>query len=230
MKARIYGLILLALFYAQTIAAQVTHQNVFDTIPFIMEHHNNRLKAFAQEPMKTGQIIFLGNSITEGGNWMQLFPNQDVINRGIGGDVAHGILQRMDEIIQRQPSKLFLLIGINDIGKDIPEAVIADNIGKIVDRLKKESPNTAIIVQSILPVNPEYPNFPQHYDKQFRVLMTNQLIYKVCKDKEVRFVNLFPYFLDDRQRLKSELTGDGLHLNAKGYELWVEILKVEGLM
>lgn len=230
MKIRIFYAALITLFWIQALSAQVTHQNVFDTIPFIMEHHNNRIRQFEQEPMKTGQIIFLGNSITEGGNWHQLFPNHDVVNRGIGGDIAHGILRRMDEIIQRKPSKLFLLIGINDIGKDIPEAVIADNIGKIISRLKKESPKTEIIVQSILPVNSEYPKFPQHYDKQFRVLMTNQLIYKVCKDQEVRFVNLFPYFLDDRQRLKSELTGDGLHLNAEGYKLWVEILKSEGLM
>lgn len=230
MKTRVSCAVLVALFSFQKLSAQVTHQNVFDTIPFIMEHHNNRLKQFEQEPMKTGQIIFLGNSITEGGNWHQLFPNHDVVNRGIGGDIAHGILRRMDEIIQRQPSKIFLLIGINDIGKDIPEAVIADNIGKIVSRIKKESTSTEIIVQSILPVNPEYPKFPQHYDKQFRVLMTNQLIYKVCKDQDVRFLNLFPYFLDNRQRLKSELTGDGLHLNAEGYQLWVEILKSEGLM
>lgn len=230
MKVRIFYAGLITLFSVQALSAQVTHQNVFDTIPFIMEHHNNRLKQFEQEPMKTGQIIFLGNSITEGGNWHQLFPNHNVVNRGIGGDIAHGILRRMDEIIKRQPSKLFLLIGINDIGKDIPEAVIADNISKIISRLKKESPKTEIIVQSILPINPEYPKFPQHYDKQFRVLMTNQLIYKVCKDQDVRFLNLFPYFLDNRQRLKSELTGDGLHLNAEGYGLWVEILKSEGLM
>lgn len=230
MKVRIFYAALITLFSVQVLSAQVTHQNVFDTIPFIMEHHNNRLRQFEQEPIKTGQIIFLGNSITEGGNWHQLFPNHDVVNRGIGGDIAHGILRRMDEIIQRKPSKLFLLIGINDIGKDIPEAVIADNIGKIISRLKKESPKTEIIVQSILPVNPEYPKFPQHYDKQFRVLMTNQLIYKVCRDHDVRFLNLFPYFLDNRQRLKSELTVDGLHLNAEGYKLWVEILKSEGLM
>jgi len=212
------------------LSAQVTHQNVFDTIPYIMEHHNNRLKQFAQEPMQSGQIIFLGNSITEGGNWKAFFPNEDVLNRGIGGDITFGIINRLDEIIQRQPSKLFLLIGVNDIGQDIPEAVIADNIRRILSRLKAESPSTDITVQSILPVNPEIPGFPQHYDKQYRVLMTNQLIFKTCEDQEVRFLNLFPYFLDGRQRLKAEFTGDGLHLNARGYQLWVDILKREGLM
>ena len=230
MKVR--GFVLLLLFVAQTqiVRAQITHQNVFDTIPFIMDHHNNRLNQFAQEPMKSGQIIFLGNSITEGGKWQEYFPDDDILNRGIGGDIAHGVLNRLDEIVERKPSKVFLLIGVNDIGKDIPEAVIAENIRKIIERLKLETPGTDIIVQSILPVNPEYPNFPQHYDKQYRVLMTNQLIFKVCKENRVRFLNLFPFFLDSRQRLKAELTTDGLHLNEAGYRLWVQILTSEKLM
>lgn len=230
MKVRITLLVLFSISSLQFSQAQVTHQNVFDTIPFIMDHHNKRLKQFASEPMKQGQIIFLGNSITEGGQWPDYFPKEAVLNRGIGGDIAHGILRRLDEIIERKPSKLFLLIGINDIGMDIPEAVIAENIAKIVRSIQAESPDTDITVQSILPVNPEHPGFPQHYDKQYRVLMANQLIYKVCVDNKVRFLNLFPYFLDNRQRLKTELTGDGLHLNADGYKLWVEILKREGLM
>ncbi len=230
MKLKSLLILALNVFWFNSLSAQVTHQRVFDTVPYIMDHHNNRLKVFAQEPMKTGQTIFLGNSITEGGQWQEYFPNEDVLNRGIGGDIAHGVLKRLDEIIERKPEKLFLLIGINDIGMDIPEAVIADNIRKIVSKLQEESPKTEITVQSILPVNPEYPGFPQHYDKQYRVLMSNQLIFKICDDLHVRFLNLFPFFLDDRQRLKAELTNDGLHLNEAGYKVWIEILRKEGLM
>ena len=210
--------------------AQITHQRVFDTVPYIMHHHQNRLKQFEKDPMSTGQIIFLGNSITEGGQWQAYFPDSKVLNRGIGGDISFGIINRLSEITERKPNKLFLLIGINDIGMDIPEAVIANNIAKIIQRIQSESPRTRIIVQSILPVNPEFDGFPQHYDKQYRVLMTNQLLFKVCAEHEVEFLNLFPFFLDNRQRLKSELTYDGLHLNEAGYALWVKILKSEGLM
>lgn len=207
--------------YAQT----VTHQRVFDTIPYIMHHHKNRLALFDKEPMNTGNILFLGNSITEGGDWPALTGAAGAINRGIGGDIAYGVLKRLDEIIERKPSKLFLMIGINDIGMDIPDAVIADNVSKIISRVQSESPSTNIFLQSILPVNPEYPGFPQHYDKQYHVLMTNQLLSKVAVDLEVTFINLFPFFLDDRQRLNKSLTYDGLHLNDEGYKLWVKLLK-----
>ena len=117
------------------------------------------------------------------------------------------------------------MIGINDIGMDIPDPVIADNVKKIIIRIKSESPDTQIHLQSILPVNPEFPGFPQHYDKQQHILMTNQLLYKVASETDVTFINLFPFFLDSRQRLQEELTYDGLHLNRKGYDLWVKYLK-----
>lgn len=217
---------------ARPVRAQqkVTHQNVFDTIPFIMDHHKRRLEKFSKEPMTTEKILFLGNSITEGGPWAELLGDPTVVNRGIGGDFSYGILNRLGEVIQRRPSKLFLLIGVNDIGNDIPDAVIADNVKKIVGRLQKETPETTIYIQSILPVNPEYPGFPQHYDKQYHILMTNQLLYKVALETNVIFVNLFPLFLDDRQRLDATLTGDGLHLNRKGYEIWVKHLREMGYL
>ena len=88
------------------------------------------MEKFKSEPMVTGKIVFLGNSITEMGDWKKLTGDSTVINRGIGGDITFGILQRLDEVLNRKPSKIFLLIGINDIGKDIPPAVIADNIKK----------------------------------------------------------------------------------------------------
>ena len=211
-------------------AQPVTHQRVFDTVPYIPEHHEKRLMIFRDEPMTTGGLIFLGNSITEGGDWSRLLSREDVLNRGIGGDITYGLLERLDDIIRRQPDKLFVMIGINDIGKDIPDAIIAENVRKLIRTVKEGSPQTTIIIQSILPVNPEYPGFPQHYDKQLHVLMTNQLLEKAAAMEDAVFLNLFPFFLDERQRLDQELTTDGLHLNDAGYLRWSEILKQSGLL
>ena len=122
----------------------VTNQRVYDTIPFIPEHTTDRLAQFQKEPVTTGHIIFLGNSITEMGNWKKVLNDTTVINRGIGGDITYGILRRLKDITDRQPSKLFILCGINDIGKDIPDAVIADNMMKIVGRVHAACPQTKI--------------------------------------------------------------------------------------
>lgn len=204
--------------------AQITNQRLFDTIPFIPDHNARRMSIFANEPFSTGQVVFLGNSITEGGPWATLIKNYSVLNRGIGGDITFGVLQRLDEVIKRQPIKLFVLIGINDIGKDIPDAVIADNCRKIVERVQKGSPKTEIFLQSILPVNPTIKNFPQHYDKQDHITATNQLLKHVAVNANVKFIDLHPLFLDDKKLLDPRYTNDGLHLTQAAYEAWVKFL------
>jgi len=180
---------------------------------------------FEKEPVVPGRIIFLGNSITQIGDWKKLLNDSTVINRGIAGDVTFGVLKRLDDVTRRQPSKLFLLIGINDIGKDIPDAVIADNIRKIITRIHNESPSTTIYLQSILPVNPDIKGFPQHYDKNEHVISTNILLKKVADDTHVQFVDTYTFFCDENKKLKKEFTIEGLHINLQGYEAWVAFLK-----
>src|SRR5215469_2048183 len=90
----------------------VTNQKLFDTIGFVPEYYPQRVAIFEKEPVVTGRIIFLGNSITQFGDWKKLLNDSTVINRGIGGDITFGVLKRLDDVIKRQPSKLFLLIGI----------------------------------------------------------------------------------------------------------------------
>src|SRR6476646_8564461 len=195
---------------------KATNQRLFDTVGFVPEYYPLRVATFEKEPVVPGRIIFLGNSITQIGDWKKLLNDSTVINRGIAGDITFGVLKRLDDVTRRQPSKLFMLIGINDIGKDIPDAVIADNIRKIIVRVQAESPSTKIYVQSILPVNPDVPNFPQHYDKQEHILSTNKLIKKVAQESTCAYINIHDLFTDKKGRLDEKYTKDGLHLTAEG--------------
>lgn len=233
MKLQITAFII-CIFFSLVSKAQtsVTNQRLSDTIGFLPEYYPQRVAVFEKEPIVPGGIIFLGNSITQLGNWKKLLNDSTAINRGIGGDITFGVLKRLNDVIKRQPSKLFLLIGINDIGKDIPDAVIADNIRKIILRLQTESPSTKIYVQSILPVNPDVPNFPQHYDKQEHVLNTNKLIEKVTMDTHCTFVNIHDLFTDKQGKLDAKYTMDGLHLTPSGggYEKWVAFLREQGYL
>ncbi|MDO1445073.1 GDSL-type esterase/lipase family protein [Rhodocytophaga aerolata] len=208
----------------------VTNQRLYDTIPNMPAHYEKRVALFEKEPVKTGRIIFLGNSITEGGKWAQLTGDTTIINRGISGDITFGVLRRLDDITKRQPAKLFILIGINDIGMDIPDDVIADNYRKIIQAVQKKSPATKIYVQSLLPLNPDVKNFPQHYDKQEHVLKANQLIKKVAAETKAQFIDIFSLFLDSQKRLDARYTYDGLHLNQAGYERWAKHLKQKGYL
>jgi lysophospholipase L1-like esterase len=209
-----------------------TNQNLFDTIPFIPEHGQKRMESFRLEPIVFGRIIFLGNSITEMGDWKKLSGDSTVLNRGIGGDITFGVLKRLEEVLNRKPSKIFLLIGINDIGKDIPPAVIAGNIKKIIRRIHLESPTTKIILQNLLPVNPGINAFPQHYDKQQKIVETNKLLIAVANETNVPLVDLNRLFRDKAGNLLEKYTNDGLHLNpeGEGYKIWVDQLKSKGYL
>ena len=211
-------------------AQSVTNQNVFDTIPFIPEHTPQRLAQFAKEPIVPGRIIFLGNSITEMGNWKGVLNDTTVINRGIGGDITYGILKRLKDITDRMPSKVFLLIGINDIGKDIPDVVIADNYLKIVREIHKKCPQAVIYAQSVLPLNPTMPRFPQHYDKEEHVLALNKLLKANAKEGNYTFVDIFHLFVDADGRLNSQYSYEGLHLKPPAYVIWVDYLKKQGYL
>ena len=212
-------------FFTHYAFSQVTNQRLFDTVGFVPEHYPLRIAQFEKEPFATGGIIFLGNSITEIGDWKKLIGDSTAVNRGIGGDITFGVLKRLDEIIKRRPRKLFILIGINDIGKDIPDDVIADNVRKIISRVHDQCPKTAIYLQSILPVNPLVPNFPQHYDKQEHILSTNLKLKEVADLLKVKFVNIHDLFLDAQQNMDTRYTVDGLHLNKSGYEAWIKYLR-----
>ena len=216
-------LILLPIFtFAQK---KPTNQNLFDTIPFIPEHTLQRLEQFKKEPVTKGGIIFLGNSITEMGNWSKLLNDTTVINRGIGGDVTFGVLKRLDDVTIRQPKKLFILLGINDIGKDIPDSVIAYNYFNIIKQVHIQSPGTKIFVQSILPLNTIHANFPQHYNKAEHIPVVNAMLKAQASALNYTYITLTSLFTDDNGRLKSELTFEGLHLKPEAYVIWVAYLK-----
>ena len=200
-------------------------QRTWDTIPYGPDYYRAQYEKFKKEPVVKGKVIFLGNSITEDGNWKKLLKDSTVINRGISGDITFGILNRIDEVAKRQPSKLFLLIGINDIAKNIPDEIIMENIFSIVSKMRSVSPKTKIFVQSILPTNNSFPDSPDHKNKDDHVATVNAQLQKYGDRLQYTYVDLYAKFSDSESRLDAKYTTDGLHLNAIGYAHWVDILK-----
>ncbi|MBK8292905.1 MAG: hypothetical protein IPK96_20195 [Flammeovirgaceae bacterium] len=95
----------------------------------------------------------------------------------------------------------------------------------IVSRVKAGSPKTKIFVQSILPINNTVDKFPQQFDNENHILTINDQLSRYAERLRYTYIDLYGKFLDDQGKLKSSYTFDGLHLNALGYQQWVEILK-----
>lgn len=191
--------------------------------------YQEKIAQFKQEPGSKKDIVFLGNSITAGTNWAKLLDLPNARNRGISGDITFGILERLQEVIDRKPAKVFVLIGINDISRNIPDSVILRNYKTIINRIKSGSKRTKIYFYTLLPVNSAFEKFKNHYGKDEHILWLNDQI-RTFADRRVTVIDLYPQFLDGNKSLKAELTHDGLHLKPEGYLLWSKILTSGGYL
>lgn len=171
-------------------------------------------------PIVKNRTIMLGDSLTENIEWNELIGNDNIINRGIGGDTSEAILNRIDDVIKRYPEKVFIMVGINDLASKKPLSTLIDNYKNIISEIKEKSPNTKIYTQSILPINT---NIKFLYTDNNRIVEANSKIKEISNQDNVTYIDLHDKFLKDNQ-LNSEYTYDGLHLNTNGYKIWKEYL------
>ena len=222
MKFR-YLIILISLNFLNA-QSQSLYPNIGTEIMFQPEWakklYYDRIEVFKQDKLKFNQIVFLGNSITEGGkDWNKKFGVVGISNRGIAGDSTDGVIARLNEIIHFSPKAIFLLIGINDIYNELTPSTdyIANNILKIIKRINQESPKTKIFLQTILPVEKEI------YKE--KIIAVNKMIKTFVSQSKFEIIDLYSIFVNEDGRMKKELSYDGVHLNEKGYTVWVDYIK-----
>jgi lysophospholipase L1-like esterase len=186
---------------------------------FLEKHQARLVSAFEALPLAPDDIVFLGDSLTEGGPWEELFPDLRVRNRGIGGDTSDGVIARLEQVTRATPTKVFLLIGTNDLFRGEPEDEIVANITDILDRLKQETPDTEVYLQSVLPRARSY---------RADIEALNLRLAEVALEHGSAWVDLYPAFLDpETGGIRAELSNDELHLLGPGYALWKEQIEVQ---
>jgi Lysophospholipase L1 and related esterases len=189
-------------------------------------YYYQRASLFEKMTNKSNGIIFIGDSITDGGEWCTLFNNPSIFNFGISGDGTEGILARIGTAARLTPKKLFMMIGINDLAKGMSPDTIAKNIEKITDELKAKSPRTTVYLQSVLPVNASLKMFDNHVNKGAQIIALNKLIKSLCERKGYVFIDLYSAFKQpDSDLMSTKYTNDGLHLLGDGYLLWSSLIK-----
>lgn len=189
---------------------------------YVRERHS----LIARLPVERDDILMIGNSITQGGNWDELFGNPSVKNRGINSDVTDGILARLPRTLRACPDKVFLMAGINDLGNppQRTEEYTLEHILKVVSQIHRHWPETRVYVQSILPVNPVFPTFASHTVFTDQVVRINRALAQAAAEHDYVFIDLHSHFTDADGHLDRRYTNDGLHLCGQGYLLWRELL------
>jgi lysophospholipase L1-like esterase len=172
----------------------------------------------------------------------ELLPSGNVwLNQGISGETSIGLLRRLKLFDQTQPETIFVMIGINDLIRGFSAETLLANYREIVQHLKRAHPQARIVVQSLLPhagsrllrsrqslthntalkEDPAVPWVPHlAIVSNDSIRQLNQALASMARDEGVDYMDLHSYFTDAKGDLSAPLSTDGLHLSAKGYQVW----------
>ena len=169
------------------------------------------------------RVVFLGDSITDYWKLAEYFPGKSYINRGIDGQSTSQMLVRFrQDVLNLNPRVLVVLAGTNDVagvtGHSRNEDIEANyaSIGELA-RLH----HIHVIFSSLLPVN----NYTEDAKESFalrpseRILALNAWLKDYCAKNGQVYLDYFSALVDDKGRLKRDLSDDGLHPNASGYKI-----------
>ena len=212
----------------RSLVANVVASSLYSSPRIYTDHYYKRFLQFMDEPaIGNKDIVMLGNSLTEnGGDWAARLGNKNVRNRGIIGDEVMGVYDRLHQILPGHPAKLFLLIGVNDVSHDLTTDTIVSMIRVTVERIRKESPDTKLYLQSLLPINESFGRYKRLAGKTSMIPEINKQLEELAKEKGLTYINLFPLFTEKGSNvLRAELTTDGLHLKEEGYKIWVKAIR-----
>ena len=179
-------------------------------------------------PAKDEQrVVFLGDSITDSWKLDQYFPGAPYVNRGISGQTTSQMLLRFRaDVIDLKPKVVVILAGTNDIsGNTGPITVegIENNYASMVDLAHANGIN--VVFASVMPISDYNKNAkgdPIVRSVQRRpdeIAALNTWIKKYCAERKLVYLDYFSAMADEKGFLKADIANDGLHPNAKGYEL-----------
>ena len=184
-----------------------------------------RLNPFARK----GQIVFTGSSL------MDFFPVNELLqsleidacvyNRGISGYVSEQMLENMDTLIlDLAPTKLFINIGTNDLGRGIVDGLWA-NYETILRRVQEKLPGCKIYVMAYYPCNnrDDFGLSEADYAARFKTRTpeslreANRELARMAARLGCRFIDVNEGLYDAEGLLRREICMDGVHLYADGY-------------
>jgi len=165
----------------------------------------------------SSDIVFLGNSITNGVDWNELL-GLNVSNQGIGGNTTEQISNRLNNVINESPRHVFIMSGINDIYQGFTVDEIFIRYVEILNYLQNE--NIEPVVQSTLFVTKTERGYFETNDK---VKILNSKLKEHCEQNSITYIDLNG-ILGVNGELSPKYSTDGVHLNSIGYELWYKEL------
>lgn len=196
-------------------------------------HWRERVEAFRKEnaalPADRLNVVFVGDSITEGFPLARFFPGKAVLNRGISADriaepAGRGVAARLGEsVVDSRPSVVFLLIGVNDLAASPkPPEDLAKACGDLVRAMRKPPKGgraPKFVLQTVLPVGKKFAHWAYLTP---RIVKYNDVLRAFAKEEKIPMIDLHTLYADADGLLPDDLSNDGLHLRPDAYARWAD--------
>lgn len=185
-----------------------------------------RIRQFEEQDAKDmppeGAVLFVGSSSIV--FWSKLSEDMAplaVINRGFGGSQMHELNEFRDRIVTNyKPRAIVIYEGDNDVaaGKS-PDEILA-SYDDFIQHIDEKLPETDVCFIAIKPSIRREDMWPQ-------MEQVNSGLQKRAENREdFCYLDIATPMMEGEEFVRPELfVGDGLHLNRKGYEVWVEVIQ-----
>lgn len=182
---------------------------------------NYKIEKIERYTYNKESIVFLGDSITSRCDLDKYFPNYNIYNSGIAGNMTKDILDNMENrVFVYNPTKVFILIGTNDlVYSGLDNDGIKNNIEEIINKIYEKNSNTKIYLESIYPVNNSLNKEIVETRTNDNIKDLNNKIEKICNNNKCTYINMYDNLTDKNGNMKRIYTVDGLHLNKIGYKV-----------
>jgi lysophospholipase L1-like esterase len=180
--------------------------------PLLEPGKRHRRSEFDALPRLDCDVLFIGDSITEGGLWNEWFPQITTANRGIAGETSGEVAKRL-ETFDGQARLVFLLIGTNDLALGVRQTEIVANVRRILHRLGTVMPDARVVVQSVTPRESQWRPAIESLNVSLRDESANM---------GATYLELWPSLGGADGAIDPRYSFDRLHLNGEGYRAWVE--------
>ncbi len=155
-------------------------------------------------------IVFYGNSITNGSDFRKFFPDVSICNLGYPGDDLPGLRFRAYTIATVNPEKVFVMGGINGLNYT-SLSTFTEQYTLMIKAIQESVPETKIYLQSILPVK------SRRLTK--KIQQCNTIIDSLATTYGCRYIELFPLY-EKNGTMNPDFTKDGIHLKKNHYDKW----------
>lgn len=189
------------------------------------EYWDQKTSLFDVLPVNSDDIVFLGNSITDGGEFAELFDMPNIKNRGIRSDVITGVEKRLTQVTAGHPAKIFLLIGINDVSHGLTVDQLATRYERLVRKIREQTPDTRLYIQSVMPINNDFNRYKNLKGREKVIPALNSRLQTIAAQNGAEYVDLTKALESAPNKLNPKYTNDGLHLNGPGYRAWARAIR-----